>query len=46
MNNNLPYYKITFPPPERIELAARLMTEQGAKPVQFAEGLLGNTAWD
>ena len=41
------YYKNYIPDHlERIELAARLTTEHGAKPVYFAEGLLGNTAWD
>lgn len=31
---------------DRIEECCRLITEFGYKPVYFAEGLLGNTAWD
>ncbi len=42
-----PYYKNYIPDHlQRIELAARLTTEHGAKPVFFAEGLLGNMAWN
>ena len=31
---------------DRVEACCRLVTELGYKPVYFAEGLLGNTAWD
>lgn len=31
---------------DRVEACCRLVTELGYKPVYFAEGVLGNTAWD
>ena len=31
---------------DRVELACRLATEHGYKPVWFPEGILGNTSWD
>ena len=41
-----PYYFNYLPDLfERLDLAARLYTEAGCKPVYFNEGILGNTAW-
>lgn len=41
------YYKNFVPDHlERMDLACRICTENGAKPVFFVEGLLGNKAWD
>ena len=31
---------------DRVELACRLATEHGYKPVWFPEGILGNNAWE
>ena len=41
-----PYYPNYLPDHmERMDLAARLYTEAGCRPVFFNEGILGNTAW-
>ena len=43
---SFPYYFNYLPDHlDRIEAAVRRATELGFKPVFFAEGLLGNTAW-
>ncbi len=42
-----PYYPNYLPDHmDRLELAARLYTEAGCKPVFFNDGILGNTTWD
>ncbi|MBQ4328537.1 MAG: hypothetical protein IJC27_02300 [Lentisphaeria bacterium] len=42
-----PYYPNYLPDHlERMDLAARLYTEAGCKPVFFNDGVLGNTVWD
>ena len=42
-----PYYPNYLPDHlERMDLAARLYTEAGCKPVFFNNGVLGNTVWD
>ena len=44
---SFPYYSNYLPDHmARIERAARVMGEYGAKSVFFSEGVLGNTAWD
>ena len=42
-----PYYPNYLPDHmERMDCAARILTEYGCKPVFFNDGILGNTAWD
>ncbi|MBE6377573.1 MAG: hypothetical protein E7051_02005 [Lentisphaerae bacterium] len=44
---SFPYYPNYLPDHmERIECSARVMSEYGAKPVFFSEGVLGNTVWE
>ena len=44
---SFPYYPNYLPDHmDRLELAARLYTEAGCKPVFFNDGILGNTTWD